>query len=104
MSTLVLELQEIYNIKSLGAQQFSICGIAFPHMEHYTSESRQATNAQMLENVSPLAVSAALGYVAHLVQMLAFIMDRPLRNPIFYEPSRARIADEIKELTYPTRE
>ncbi|TDG43211.1 hypothetical protein AWZ03_010371 [Drosophila navojoa] len=104
MSTLVLELQEIYNIKSLGVQQFSICGIAFPHMEQYTSESRQAANAQLLGNVSPLAVSAALGYVAHLVQMLAFIMDRPLRNPIFYEPSRARIVDEIKELTYATRE
>ncbi|KAH8273834.1 hypothetical protein KR044_001577 [Drosophila immigrans] len=104
MSTLVLELQEIYNIKSLGSQQFSICGIAFPHMEQYTSESRHATNAQLLENVSPLAVSAALGYVAHLVQMLAYIMDRPLRNPIYYEPSRARIADEIKELTYTTRE
>ncbi|KAL7741980.1 hypothetical protein ACLKA6_012184 [Drosophila palustris] len=104
MSTLVLELQEIYNIKSLGTQQFSICGIAFPHMEQYTSEERQATNAQLLENVSPLAVSAALGYVAHLVQMLAYIMDRPLRNPIYYEPSRARIADEIKELTYATRE
>ncbi|KAH8376942.1 hypothetical protein KR093_002305 [Drosophila rubida] len=104
MSTLVLELQEIYNIKSMGSQQFSICGIAFPHMEQYTSESRQATNAQLLDNVSPLAVSAALGYVAHLVQMLAFIMDRPLRNPIYYEPSRSRIADEIKELTYTTRE
>jgi len=104
MSTLVLELQEIYNIKGLGQQQFSICGIVFPLMEQYISESRQATNAQLLENVSPLAVSAALGYVAHLVQMLAYIMDRPLRNPIYYEPSRARIADEIKELTYSTRE
>ncbi|XP_034474708.1 UV radiation resistance-associated gene protein [Drosophila innubila] len=104
MSTLVLELQEIYNIKSLGTQQFSICGIAFPHMEQYMSDARQAMNAQLLENVSPLAVSAALGYVAHLVQMLAYIMDRPLRNRICYEPSRARIADEIKEVTYSTRE
>ncbi|XP_052852142.1 UV radiation resistance-associated gene protein [Drosophila gunungcola] len=104
MSTLVLELQEIYNIKNVGGQQFSICGIAFPHMEQYTSESRQAANAQLLENVSPLAVSAALGYVAHLVQMLAIIMDRPLRNRIVYEPSRARIVDDIKELTYTTRE
>ncbi|KAH8328596.1 hypothetical protein KR067_011299 [Drosophila pandora] len=104
MSTLVLELQEIYNVQSEGGQQFSICGIAFPHMEQYTSESRQAENAQLLENVSPLAVSAALGYVAHLVQMLAIIMDRPLRNRILYEPSRARIVDDIKELTYTTRE
>lgn len=104
MSTLVLELQEIYNIKSLGSQQFSICGISFPHMEQYTKDTRHAANAQLLENVSPLAVSAALGYVAHLVQMLAYIMDRPLRNPICYEPSRARIADEIKELTYSTKE
>lgn len=104
MSTLVLELQEIYNVQSEGGQQFSICGIAFPHMEQYTSESRQAANAQLLENVSPLAVSAALGYVAHLVQMLAIIMDRPLRNRILYEPSRARIVDDIKELTYTTRE
>ncbi|ALC39952.1 Uvrag [Drosophila busckii] len=104
MATLALELQEIYNVRCLGAQQFSICGIAFPYMEQYTSDQRQATNAQLLENVSPLAVSAALGYVAHLVQMLAYIMDRPLRNPIRYEPSRARIVDEIKELTYATRE
>ncbi|EDV94042.1 UV radiation resistance-associated gene protein [Drosophila grimshawi] len=102
--TLALELQEIYNIKSLGSQQFSICDIAFPHMEHYTCESRQAANAQMLGNVSPLAVSAALSYVAHLVQMLAFIMDLPLRNPISYEPSRARITDNVKELTYNTRD
>ncbi|XP_001355753.3 UV radiation resistance-associated gene protein [Drosophila pseudoobscura] len=105
MSTLVLELQEIYNIQSVGGgQQLSICGIAFPHMEQYTSDSRQAANAQVLENVSPLAVSAALGYVAHLVQMLAIIMDRPLRNRILYEPSKSRIVDEIKELTYTTRE
>lgn len=104
MSTLVLELQEIYNIQNVGGRQFSICGIAFPHMEQYTSESRQAANAQLLDNVSPLAVSAALGYVAHLVQMLAIIMDRPLRNRILYEPSKARIVDDIKELTYTTRE
>ncbi|KAH8281864.1 hypothetical protein KR054_003413 [Drosophila jambulina] len=104
MSTLVLELQEIYNIQNVGGQQLSICGIAFPHMEQYTSESRQAANAQLMENVSPLAVSAALGYIAHMVQMLAIIMDRPLRNRILYEPSRARIVDDIKELTYTTRE
>ncbi|XP_017075281.2 UV radiation resistance-associated gene protein isoform X2 [Drosophila eugracilis] len=104
MSTLVLELQEIYNIQNVSGQQLSICGIAFPHMEQYTSDSRQAANAQLMENVSPLAVSAALGYVAHLVQMLAIIMDRPLRNRILYEPSRARIVDDIKELTYTTRE
>ncbi|XP_016962243.1 UV radiation resistance-associated gene protein isoform X2 [Drosophila biarmipes] len=104
MSTLVLELQEIYNIQNVSGQQFSICGIAFPHMDQYTSDSRQAANAQLLENVSPLAVSAALGYVAHLVQMLSIIMDRPLRNRILYEPSRARIVDDIKELTYTTRE
>ncbi|KAH8403217.1 hypothetical protein KR222_007929 [Zaprionus bogoriensis] len=104
MSTLVLELQEIYNISCLSTQQFSICGIAFPEMEEYTSATRQPTNAQQLENVSPLAVSAALGYVAHLVQMLAYIMDRPLRNPIYYEPSRTIIVDEIKELTCDTRE
>ncbi|KAH8305490.1 hypothetical protein KR018_010876 [Drosophila ironensis] len=104
MSTLVLELQEIYNVRSEGGHQFSICGIPFPHMEQYTSESRQAANAQLLENVSPLAVSAALGYVAHLVQMLSIIMDRPLRNRILYEPSRARIVDDIKDLTYTTRE
>ncbi|KAH8308403.1 hypothetical protein KR059_012137 [Drosophila kikkawai] len=104
MSTLVLELQEIYNIQNVGGQQLSICGIAFPHMEQYTSESRQAANAQLMENVSPLAVSAALGYIAHMVQMLAIIMDRPLRNRIVYEPSRARIVDDIKELTYTTRE
>ncbi|XP_020810311.1 UV radiation resistance-associated gene protein [Drosophila serrata] len=104
MSTLVLELQEIYNIQNVGGQQLSICGIAFPHMEQYTSESRQAGNAQLMENVSPLAVSAALGYIAHMVQMLSIIMDRPLRNRILYEPSRARIVDDIKELTYTTRE
>lgn len=104
MSTLVLELQEIYNIRTQGTHQFSICGIAFPQMEQYTNETRQSNHAPLLDNVSPLAVSAALGYVAHLVQMLAYIMDRPLRNPIYYEPSRARIADEIKELTYSTRE
>ncbi|KAH8249340.1 hypothetical protein KR032_008613 [Drosophila birchii] len=104
MSTLVLELQEIYNIQNVGGQQLSICGIAFPHMEQYTSELRQAANAQLMENVSPLAVSAALGYIAHMVQMLAIIMDRPLRNRILYEPSRSRIVDDIKELTYTTRE
>lgn len=104
MGTLVLELQEIYNITELDTQKFSICGIAFPEMEQYTSETRQTNHTPLLDNVSPLAVSAALGYVAHLVQILAYIIDRPLRNPIYYEPSRARIADEIKEFTYSTRE
>lgn len=104
MGMLVLELQEIYNIHALDSQKFSICGIAFPEMEQYTSETRHTHHAPLLDNVSPLAVSAALSYVAHLVQMLAYIVDRPLRNPIHYEPSRARITDVIKELTYSTRE
>ncbi|RDW75972.1 hypothetical protein BP5796_06793 [Coleophoma crateriformis] len=87
------ELTQIFPIE--GTDQpllFTICGLKLPNTSYEDSD----------ENV----ISAALGYVARLVDMLQYYLSVPLPYPISASGSRALIRDEISILqdnqrTYP---
>ncbi|EAT38892.1 AAEL009262-PA [Aedes aegypti] len=85
-------LNEIYCIKKNNNGTCTINDIALPNAESYTD----ATPA--------LALSVALGYVAHAVMMCSSILNIPLRNPIKYEGSRSKMIDCIKLLPTTDRE
>lgn len=42
-------------------------------------------------------ISVALGFVAHLIQMIAYFLNVPLRYPIVFAGSRSKIIDHIIE-------
>uniref|UniRef100_A0A1I8M6S8 UV radiation resistance-associated gene protein n=1 Tax=Musca domestica TaxID=7370 RepID=A0A1I8M6S8_MUSDO len=105
MSSLCIELREIYPICESGRGVYTICGVPFPSVEGYVYDSNNPNSVYISENITPMAISASLGYVAHLVEMISVIINRPLRNPIIYEGSRTRIKDIIKDIpTYTLRE
>ncbi|EAA12915.4 AGAP007772-PA, partial [Anopheles gambiae str. PEST] len=79
-------LNEIYYIKSTSQGIYTINDVPLPNAESYTD----ATPA--------LALSVALGFVAHAVMMCSSFLDIPLRNPIKYDGSRSKIVDQIKLL------
>uniref|UniRef100_A0A182PJQ9 UV radiation resistance-associated gene protein n=1 Tax=Anopheles epiroticus TaxID=199890 RepID=A0A182PJQ9_9DIPT len=79
-------LNEIYYIKSTSQGIYTINDVPLPNAESYTD----ATPA--------LALSVALGFVAHAVMMCSSFLDIPLRNPIKYDGSRSKIVDHIKLL------
>lgn len=85
-------LNEIYCIKKINNGTCTINDVPLPNAESYTD----ATPA--------LALSVALGYVAHAVMMCSSILNVPLRNPIKYEGSRSKMIDYIKVLPTTDRE
>lgn len=85
-------LNEIYCITKNNNGTCTVNDIALPNAESYTD----ATPA--------LALSVALGYVAHAVMMCSSILNIPLRNPIKYEGSRSKMVDCIKVLPTADRE
>lgn len=78
MSYLCMQLKEIYPLRRNEQGFYTICDVPIPNLYEYCNNPKYAHNISV-EHVSPMAVSAALGYIAHLVQMIAFILDRPLR-------------------------
>ncbi|XP_073827593.1 UV-resistance associated gene [Musca autumnalis] len=105
MSSLCIELREIYPICESSRGVYTICGVPFPSVEGYVYDSNNPNSVYISENITPMAISASLGYVAHLVEMISVIINRPLRNPIIYEGSRTRIKDIIKDIpSYTLRE
>ncbi|XP_055637526.1 UV radiation resistance-associated gene protein [Toxorhynchites rutilus septentrionalis] len=85
-------LNEIYCIQKNNNGTCTINDITLPNAESYTD----ATPA--------LALSVALGYVAHTVMMCSSILNIPLRNPIKYEGSRSKMIDCVKVLPTTDRE
>ncbi|XP_055593428.1 UV radiation resistance-associated gene protein [Uranotaenia lowii] len=85
-------MNEIYCIKKNNNDTYTINDVPLPNAESYTD----ATPA--------LALSVALGYVAHAVMMCSSILNIPLRNPIKYEGSRSKMIDCIKVLPTVDRE
>lgn len=77
MSSLCMELQEIYPILTNYKGFFTVCSIPFPNMGAYLNDGRYAITQDA--DMTPMALSASLGYVAHLVQMISVIINRPLR-------------------------
>uniref|UniRef100_A0A1A9WUD8 UV radiation resistance-associated gene protein n=1 Tax=Glossina brevipalpis TaxID=37001 RepID=A0A1A9WUD8_9MUSC len=103
-SSLCMELTEIYPISRNREGLYTICGVPFPFVDGYDYESSNANNFPCSDNTTPLALSASLGYVAHLVQMIAVVTNRPLRNPIIHEGSHTRILNVVIEMPLISRE
>ncbi|CAH1782040.1 unnamed protein product, partial [Owenia fusiformis] len=79
---LVSELAFIYPIIETPNVGYTICGVKLPHSENFAGQDE-------------MMVSVALGYSAHMVQMIAEFIDTPLRYAIEHRVSRSRIRDHI---------
>jgi len=81
---IVATLMEIYPIASHPsgeALSFEICSLHLPSTNH--------------EDYDEATVSAALGYVAHMIYLLSFYLGTPLRYPVKPMGSRSFVRDDI---------
>lgn len=97
MSALCVGLREIYPIEIKTNAFNTINNVPFPSMDALINDTK-SHNTSSSENILPITLSVSLGYIAHLVQMIAFIFNRPLRNAIIHQGSRSRIIDIVKEI------
>lgn len=54
-------------------------------------------NSEDFVGVNETSLNVALGFTAHLVQMLSSIIDIPLRYPVIHHGSRSKIVDHIAD-------
>uniref|UniRef100_A0A1B6LN57 UV radiation resistance-associated gene protein n=1 Tax=Graphocephala atropunctata TaxID=36148 RepID=A0A1B6LN57_9HEMI len=80
----IAELNIIYPISQMSDDKFAICGVHLPNSEDFGGHDE-------------VMVSVALGFVAHLVQMIAYFLHVPLRYPILHAGSRSKVVDHITE-------
>lgn len=89
---LLSELSYIYPIDLNENKDYFVCGVKLPNSEDF----------QAKEDGS---IAVALGYTAHLVSMISFFLQVPLRYPIIHKGSRSTIKDNINDkLTEKERE
>lgn len=81
---LISELSFIYPIVQESKNKFTIAGVHLPNSEDFAGHE---------ENT----ISVALGYVAHVVQMISIFLQVPLRYPIIHFGSRSRMVDHIAD-------
>ncbi|CAK1361967.1 UV radiation resistance-associated protein [Cercospora beticola] len=81
------DLQHIYPIEQVSGKvlSFSIGGLHLPNSDHLDSEP-------------PETVAAALGYVAHTLQLLSFYLSHPLPYPVTPRGSTSSIHDPVSIL------
>lgn len=89
---LLSELSYIYPIDVNNQNDYVICGVKLPNSEDFQAKDDGS-------------VTVALGYTAHLVLMISFFLQIPLRYPIIHKGSRSSIKDTITDkLTEKERE
>ncbi|XP_053564678.1 UV radiation resistance-associated gene protein [Bombina bombina] len=89
---LLSELSYIYPIDVQDQKDYFICGVKLPNSEDFQAKDDGS-------------IAAALGYTAHLVSMISFFLQVPLRYPILHKGSRSAIKDNINDrLTEKERE
>ncbi|OCT93331.1 hypothetical protein XELAEV_18016399mg [Xenopus laevis] len=89
---LLSELSYIYPIDAPDQKEYFICGVKLPNSEDFQAKDDGS-------------VAVALGYTAHLVSMVSFFLQIPLRYPILHKGSRSAIKDNINDkLTEKERE
>ncbi|KAA0704068.1 UV radiation resistance-associated gene protein p63 [Triplophysa tibetana] len=89
---LISELSYIYPIDVNNQNDYVICGVKLPNSEDFQAKDDGS-------------VAVALGYTAHLVMMISFFLQVPLRYPIIHKGSRSSIKDTITDkLTEKERE
>uniref|UniRef100_A0A6J0V465 UV radiation resistance-associated gene protein n=1 Tax=Pogona vitticeps TaxID=103695 RepID=A0A6J0V465_9SAUR len=89
---LLSELSYIYPIDMNDQKDYFICGVKLPNSEDFQAKDDGS-------------IAVALGYTAHLVSMISFFLQVPLRYPIIHKGSRSAIKDNINDkLTEKERE
>lgn len=89
---LLSELSYIYPIEAHDQKDYFICDVKLPNSEDFQAKDDGS-------------VAVALGYTAHLVSMISFFLQVPLRYPILHKGSRSAIKDNINDkLTEKERE
>ncbi|XP_064144786.1 UV radiation resistance-associated gene protein isoform X4 [Loxodonta africana] len=89
---LLSELSYIYPIDLNEHKDYFICGVKLPNSEDFQAKDDGS-------------IAVALGYTAHLVSMISFFLQVPLRYPIVHKGSRSTIKDNINDkLTEKERE
>lgn len=81
---IISELSYIYPIVQLSDGRYTIRDVHLPNSEDF-------------EGKDELMISVALGFVAHLVQMISYFLDVPTRYPICHFGSRSKIIDHITD-------
>ncbi|XP_070605603.1 UV radiation resistance-associated gene protein isoform X1 [Erythrolamprus reginae] len=89
---LLSELSCIYPIDTNNQEDYFICGVKLPNSENFQAKDDGS-------------IAVALGYTAHLVSMISYFLQVPLRYPIIHKGSRSAIKDNINDkLTEKERE
>nr|XP_010301769.1 PREDICTED: UV radiation resistance-associated gene protein-like [Balearica regulorum gibbericeps] len=89
---LLSELSYIYPIDLNDQKDYFVCGVKLPNSEDFQAKDDGS-------------VAVALGYTAHLVSMISYFLQVPLRYPIIHKGSRSTIKDNINDkLTEKERE
>ncbi|XP_057409078.1 UV radiation resistance-associated gene protein isoform X4 [Balaenoptera acutorostrata] len=89
---LLSELSYIYPIDLNEHKDYFVCGVKLPNSEDFQARDDGS-------------IAVALGYTAHLVSMISFFLQVPLRYPIIHKGSRSTIKDNINDkLTEKERE
>nr|XP_012325064.1 UV radiation resistance-associated gene protein [Aotus nancymaae] len=89
---LLSELSYIYPIDLNEHKDYFVCSVKLPNSEDFQAKDDGST-------------AVALGYTAHLVSMISFFLQVPLRYPIIHKGSRSTIKDNINDkLTEKERE
>ncbi|XP_025027768.1 UV radiation resistance-associated gene protein isoform X2 [Python bivittatus] len=89
---LLSELSCIYPIDMNDQEDYFICGVKLPNSENFQAKDDGS-------------IAVALGYTAHLVSMISYFLQVPLRYPILHKGSRSAIKDNINDkLTEKERE
>ncbi|CAM4341248.1 UV radiation resistance-associated gene protein isoform X2 [Lepidochelys kempii] len=89
---LLSELSYIYSIDLNDQKDYFVCGVKLPNSEDFQAKDDGS-------------IAVALGYTAHLVSMISFFLQVPLRYPIIHKGSRSAIKDNINDkLTEKERE
>ncbi|XP_023711583.1 UV radiation resistance-associated gene protein isoform X2 [Cryptotermes secundus] len=81
---LISELNLIYPIVQMPDNKYTICGVHLPNSEDFAGSDE-------------VMISVALGFVAHLVQMISIFLQVPLRYPVIHFGSRSKIVDHVVE-------
>ncbi|XP_031953640.1 UV radiation resistance-associated gene protein isoform X4 [Corvus moneduloides] len=81
----------ILNLQN-NQKDYFVCGVKLPNSEDFQAKDDGS-------------IAVALGYTAHLVSMISFFLQVPLRYPIIHKGSRSTIKDNINDkLTEKERE
>ncbi|EHB07726.1 UV radiation resistance-associated gene protein, partial [Heterocephalus glaber] len=89
---LLSELSYIYPVDLNEHKDYFVCSVKLPNSEDFQAKDDGS-------------IAVALGYTAHLVSMISFFLQVPLRYPIIHKGSRSTIKDNINDkLTEKERE